>query len=336
MIRKHIEKLCSRENLSSDEVSTVFQTLIAGELCDVQLSAFLIAMKTKGEKAEEIAGAVRALLDVAAPFPSPEGMFVDTCGTGGDGQGTVNISTAVAFVAAAAGVVVAKHGNRAVSSKSGSADVLEACGAKLEISPEKSRAVLDATGFCFLYAPTYHSSLRHAAPVRKALGLRTLLNLIGPLVNPARPSGQVMGVYDPGLLNIAAETLGLLGCKRAMVVHGGGLDELALHAETEVAFLNDGKVERQVIRPEDVDLARAPIEALAGGDPTENAAWLERALAGDAPEAHLDAIALNTGAVLFVAERSSSLKEGVLLAKETLLAGSAAEKLRHYVEASNA
>lgn len=329
-----IVKVCDREDLTADEVAGLFTPLMRGELDDVSLTALLVGLKAKGETPEEIAGAARALIDDAASFPSPDLRFADSCGTGGDGAGTVNVSTAVAFTAAAAGLPIAKHGNRSVSSRCGSADVLESLGVRLEASPDTMRRALDAAGVCFLFAPNYHAGVRHAMPVRRALSMRTLLNLLGPLVNPARPQVQLIGVYDPALVETVARTCGLLGVEDALVVHGAGLDEIALHGPTDAALLRDGEVTRLTLRPEDAGVKPAPLDALAGGDPQQNAAWLERALAGDAPRAHLDAIALNAGALLWTARRVDTLQDGVIGALETLATGAPLARLRALAEIS--
>src|SRR5690606_16769473 len=208
----------------------------------IQFAALLAALKTKGETAGELTGAARALLAASTPFNRPDYLFADTCGTGGDHAGTINVSTAATFVSAAAGLPVAKHGNRSVSSMCGSADMLELLGATLDISPAKSRAALDRTGVCFLFAPLYHPGMKHAGPVRQALKIRTIMNVLGPLLNPARPDVQIMGVSEPRLIRPAAETLRALGTKAALVVHGSGLDEIALHGATQAARLKDGAI----------------------------------------------------------------------------------------------
>lgn len=329
-----LERLCRGEDLSAEDSRGYFARVVAGEVPDPALAGVLIAFKCKGETPEEIAGAARALRAAAAPFPELEAALADTCGTGGDGSGSVNISTAVALIAAEAGLTIAKHGNRSISSKCGSADVLEACGIALDASAEQARVCLERERFCFLFAPRYHAGMRHAMGARKALKTRTMFNLVGPLVNPARPRYQVMGVYDPALCRPAAETLGMLGCEAALVVHGGGLDELALHAPSRAALLKDGAVTELTIHAEDCGLAAAPMEALRGGDREANAAWLKAFLSGEAPQAHKDAVALNAGALLWVAGRAPTLNEGVGEARAIIEAGAAAARLARVAELS--
>jgi anthranilate phosphoribosyltransferase len=325
----------SHRHLGEAEIHAAFAGLVGGRLTDVEIAALLAALKVRGQTPAEIAGAARALREAAVPFPRPGHPVADTCGTGGDGAGTVNISTAAAFVAAEGGVAVAKHGNRASSSRCGSADVLEQLGVRLEAPPAVARRCLDRAGICFLFAPAYHPGVRRAVDVRRALRTRTLFNLLGPLANPARPEFQVMGIYDPALLRAAAETLGRLGCRSALVVHGGGLDELALHAPTRGALLRDGRVEDLTLTPEDAGLAPAPLGALAAGEPGEAAAWLEALLDGRGAPAHRDAVALNAGALLWIAGAAPTLRAGAARAREILAGGGAGRRLRLLVETSH-
>lgn len=326
-----IDGICAGRDLSAADAEALFRDIVGGAVAEVHLAALLVALKAKGETPAEIAGAARALRAAAAPFAAPDYLYADCCGTGGDGAGTVNLSTAAAFVAAAGGVPVAKHGNRSVSSRCGSADVLEALGARIDAPAEVSRRALDEVGFCFLLAPQYHAGLRHAMPVRRALGVRTIMNLLGPLVNPSAPPLQLMGIYDPALCAPAARTLGLLGCQAALVVHGAGIDEVALHGPTRAALLRGGEVEELTITPEDAGLGPAPLTALRGGGPGENAAWLGRALSGDAPRAHLDAIAVNAGALLWLAGKADGLRAGTQAALAILEAGLGRARLDRFV-----
>jgi anthranilate phosphoribosyltransferase len=301
----------------------------------LEIGALLVALKAKGEAPQEIAGAAEALRNTALPFETGDLQVADSCGTGGDGAGTVNISTAVALVAARAGVPVAKHGNRSVSSQCGSADVLEQCGVKIDMETEVAQKALQELGVCFLFAPRYHSGMRHAMPVRRALGVRTIFNLIGPLANPARPHWQVVGVYHPDLCVPIAETLGMLGCQAALVVHGAGLDEIALHAESQAAMWRDGRLERKTIEPRELSLERYPPEELRGGDPEHNARWLQALLRGEGSEAHNSAVALNAGALLWISGRTPDLEQGLQMAKETLLSGLVADTLSGLSEISH-
>lgn len=319
-------------NLSREESLGLFQRIVRGELVEVEIAAVLAALKTRGETPAEIAGAAEAMREAAVPFPAPDYPFADTCGTGGDGVGSLNISTAAAFVAAELGIPVAKHGNRSVSSRCGSADVLESLGVKLDVSPEVSRRCLDEAGVCFLLAPQYHPGVRHAMPVRRTLATRTMFNLLGPLANPARPTWQLMGVYDPRLVAPLAETLGLLGCSAALVVHGAGHDELALHGSSTVARWQHGRLDTMVITPEGAGVQPAAPDALAGGDPADNAAWLLGLLEGHGTEAQVDAVALNAGALAWVTGQDATLPGAVARAREVIRGGAAAHRLHRLVE----
>jgi anthranilate phosphoribosyltransferase len=299
------------------------------------MAAILAALRTRGESPEVMAGAVEALLASAVPFPRPDYPYADCCGTGGDGAGTVNISTAAAFVAAELGIPIAKTGNRSVSSRCGSADVLEKLGVKLDPPPDTARRCLDQIGICFVFAPQYHPGVRHAAPVRRALGVRTVFNLVGPIANAARPPWQMMGVYDPAQCEAAAQTLQLLGRRVALVVHGSGLDEVALHGPTSGVLLQDGELRRVTITPDNAGLKQAPIEALAGAGPDENAAWLDRLLRGKGESTHADAVALNAGALAWVTGTAGTLKDGARLAREALDGGGASARLARLAELSH-
>lgn len=335
-MKEILERLCAGADLSMDETHTVFCEIVRGDHAAPAIAGLLIALKAKGESLDEIAGAASALRQTASHFPRPEGIVADCAGTGGDGAHTFNISTAAALVAAAAGVRIAKHGNRAVSSRSGSADVLTQLGIETEAEPEKSAAQLEAHGFCYLHAPRYHSGLRHAAPARAALGTRTLMNVLGPLVNPARPNVQLVGVYAPALVEPVARILNRLGCERGLVVHGGGMDELAIHAPTQAVLLDRGKLETLLIAPEAAGVLPAEASALAGGGPETNAEIVVRTLSGTGPAAHRDVVAMNAGAVLWLAEAAPDLLTGTRLAREVLRDGAAARLLERLRSSASA
>lgn len=332
---KMLEQLCSREDLTREATTVLFQQIVAGELDPLHLSAILIGLKAKGESPCEIAGAASALRDGALKFEPGLAELADCCGTGGDGQGSVNISTAAALIAAAGGIPMVKHGNRSISSRCGSADVLEASGVKVEQNPEVARRCLTETGICFLFAPFYHPGMRHAMPVRRALAVRTIFNILGPLANPGRPTIQLVGVYDRALCKVMAQTLQLLGCRSALVVHGSSMDEIAIHGETSAVRLCNGSLEEMTIVPEDAGFTRHPIESLQGGDACDNARWLKELLAGQGRDAHTQAVALNAGGLLWIAGKAQGFKEGCELAREILRSGQAADTLRRFAECSH-
>jgi anthranilate phosphoribosyltransferase len=327
--------LYSGETLSEAEAEGLFAALVAGCLPEPSIAAMLIALRFKGETAQEMIGAARALRAADAPFVRPDYLYADTCGTGGDGSSLINVSTAVAFVCAAAGLPVAKHGNRSVTSPCGSADVLEQLGVRLDVSAEVSRRALDQTGVCFLLAPLYHPGLRHAAPVRRVLRVRTIMNLLGPCLNPAEPQVQLLGVAEARHLEPVAQTLASLGVLNALVVHGSGIDEIALHAETMAVRVFEGGFERLTIAPEDGGLARRPLECLKGGGPEENAARMTALLKGEGSAAEAEAVALNAGALLMTAGLAADLREGVACAADALASGEPHGILCRLVEATN-
>lgn len=329
-----IMKLLDGGDLGREDSSALFRRIVEGELSEPLMAAAFVALRVKRETAEELTGAAFALRAAARPFPSPSYLFADSCGTGGDFSGSINVSTAAALVTAACGLPIVKHGNRSFTSKCGSADVLEALGARLDLSPTQSRSVLDATGFCFLLAPFYHPGIAHAAPVRRALKVRTIMNLLGPCLNPAHPKVQLLGVADPQLLRPIAETLKALGVERALVVHGSGLDEVALHGFTRAVSLRSGILEDIEITPEEAGLERRPVDQIAGGTPLENAARLESLLSGNGRDADAMVVALNAGALLMIAGRAQSLRLGVQIALDALRSGSAKKVLDSFVEAS--
>lgn len=322
-----LEQLYSGHSLSASESTALFNAVIQGELSNEQIAAMLIALKVRGANTEEITGAVAASLQNAKAFPHPNYSFADIVGTGGDGQNTINISTASAIVAASMGAKVAKHGNRSVSSKSGASDVLTALGVNVNVTPEQARQALDEIGVCFLFAQQYHSGFRHVAPVRAALKTRTIFNILGPLINPARPTYHLLGVYAPELVKTYAETAVALEHQHSFVVHGSGLDEVALHGETQVAEIKNGKIEYFTLTPEDFGLKAQSLESLRGGEPQENAQMLTALLQGKGKAEHANAVAANT-ALLLKLFGHDDLKQNVQNVLAHLASGKAFETLQ--------
>lgn len=293
-----INKLYDQTSLSQQESHALFDCIIRGEMDPLQLASLLTALKIKGETPDEIAGAAEALLANANPFPRPDYEFADIVGTGGDGSNTFNISTTAAFVAAACGVKVAKHGNRGVSSKSGSSDLLDSFGINLAMSADDTRKAVDDLGVAFLFAPEYHGGVRHAMPVRQAMKTRTIFNILGPLINPARPPIELMGVYDQSLVKPIAETIAKMGLKRAAVVHGSGLDEVAIHGDTVVAEIIDGEITEYTLSPADFGVERYSLNDIKGGTPEENRTIISNILTGKGSEAQTAAVAVNVALLL--------------------------------------
>ncbi len=330
-----IARLLDGNDLGRAESCALFETIVEGRLAEPLMAAAFVALRLRGETSEELIGAATALRNAARAFPSPDYLFADSCGTGGDFSGSINVSTAAAFVAAACGLPIVKHGNRSFTSKCGSADVLEALGARLDLSPLESRDILDQTGFCFLLAPLYHPGIAHAGAVRRALKVRTVMNLLGPCLNPARPQVQLLGVADPKQLRSIAETLRALGVGKALVVHGSGLDEVALHGFTQAIQVRDGEFEELEITPEQAGLRRIAVDRIVGGSPRENAARLSRLLAGRGGEADEAIVALNAGALLMTSGIAADLHRGVAMALDSIRSGQAARVLERFVEASH-
>lgn len=325
--RRALERWMARQELTVHEVEELFGRLVDGEIDEPVKAALLVALTMKGESPAEIAGAARAMRARVRRVPHARERVVDTCGTGGDGAGTFNISTLAALVAAAAGAAVAKHGNRAVSSRSGSADLLMALGVEVEQPPERAGALLERVGLAFLFAPCFHPAMREVMPVRRALGVRTVFNLLGPLTNPAGATRQLLGVFARDRVELLARVLAELGTEHALVVHGAdGLDEITTTGPTRVAEVRGDRVELWELVPEDLGLTRVRPEALAGGTPEENAAIARRILAGE-PGPRAEIVALNAAAALHVAGRVPDLATGLALARETLGSGAAAAKL---------
>ncbi len=326
-MHESLEQLYRGESLSLDASQALFEVLLRGEMDPIVLSSLLTALKMKGEAPSEIAGAASALIAAAKPFPRPDYPFCDIVGTGGDGLHTINVSTLSALVGAECGIKVAKHGNRSVSSKTGSSDLLDKLGVRLDMSPAIARRCLDEENVCFLFAPQYHSAMRHAMPVRNALKTRTIFNVLGPLINPARPSYQLMGVYSPALVAPIAETLRQLGLERGMVVHGSGLDEIAIHGSTTVAEIIDGDIRHYHLSPADFGLQEFPLEAIRGGDPEQNRLISEAILAGHGSDAQNSAIAINLAPLLVMGGVSTDLKQGAERVFTTLRSGKTLERV---------
>jgi len=324
-LKPTLGKLAGGETLSADEAEAAFTVIMSGEATPAQIGALLMAMRVRGETVPEIAGAVRAMRSRMTAIEAPDGA-IDVCGTGGDGAGTLNVSSAVTFVVAACGVPVAKHGNRALSSRTGGADVLTALGVNIDAPMERLAAILRDAGAVFLFAPRHHPSMRHAAGPRVELGTRTIFNILGPLSNPARVRRQLTGVFSPVWTLPMAETLAVLGAESAWLVHGGGLDELTVAGENQVTSLKDGTIRTFLVTPEDAGLSRAPIAAIKGGDAAFNAEALVGVLRG-ATGAYRDTVLLNAAAALIVAGRADDLRDGVEQAAGTIASGAALNAL---------
>ncbi|KGJ96117.1 anthranilate phosphoribosyltransferase [Colwellia psychrerythraea] len=324
-------------DLNQTQSHDFFQQVLQGNITPALMASVLTALKIKGETPQEIAGAALAIRSAATSFPQRTNneIVADCVGTGGDGANTINISTTAAILAAACGLKMAKHGNRSVSSMSGSADLLEAFGVNLSMSPTTANHCLEQTNLCFLYAPAYHSGFKHAAPVRKAMGIRTLFNILGPLVNPAKPNIMLLGVYTPELLMPMAHALTLTGVNRAFVVHGSGLDEIALHGETQIVEINNGELVERTISPQDFGLKNYSLDDIQGGTPKENANIIKAILSGQGKEAHNAAVIINCAALLYLHNKADSLTQAAQLASEVLSSGKALITLSTLVELSN-
>jgi anthranilate phosphoribosyltransferase len=320
-LKPALARLAAGETLSDDDAEAAFDIIMAGEATPAQIGALLMAMRLRGETVAEITGAVRAMRARMTDIVAPPGAM-DVCGTGGDGAGTLNVSSAVTFVIAGCGVPVAKHGNRALSSRAGGADVLTALGINVDVPTERLGDILRAAGCVFLFAPRHHPSMRHAAGPRVELATRTIFNLLGPLANPARVDRQLTGVFAPAWTRPLAETLATLGTRSAWLVHGQGLDELTVAGENQVTALRDGSINSFTVAPEDAGLPRAPIEAIRGGDASFNAASLQALLQGSVGP-YRDTVLLNAAAALIVADRAADLRDGVEMAAGAIASGAA-------------
>ncbi|HIG51629.1 MAG TPA: anthranilate phosphoribosyltransferase [Candidatus Marinimicrobia bacterium] len=323
-----IEKLLGNQSLAQEESRDVMFKIMSGEYDDAQISGFLIALRAKGERSAEIAGFAQAMRDKMTKIESVDDA-IDMCGTGGDASGTFNISTAASFVVAGAGVPVAKHGNRSMTSKSGSADVLTALGVDITLPPEKVSECIKTIGIGFMFAPSLHPAMKYAMGARKALGTRTVFNILGPLCNPAGVDRQLMGIFEGSLTDKVAKVLKKLGSKHAMVVHGyDGLDEISTTASTKISHLQENNtIESTAVSPADFGMVKASLEDLKGGEPDENAVIIKNILNNTDQGKKADIVILNAGAGIFVGGKSKTLKEGVEVARASIKSGAALEKL---------
>lgn len=348
MIQEAITKLVERQDLSESEMTEVMNEITEGIATHAQIGAFLVALRMKGESVEEIAAAAQVLRSKCTPIPAGSRVcldrdeinidretIVDTCGTGGDGTRTFNVSTTTAFVVAGGGLKVAKHGNRSVSSRCGSADVVEKLGIPLDLTPAQVAACIDQVGIGFLYAPLLHSAMKHVVAARRQIGLRTIFNILGPLANPAGANVQVLGVYQEHLTETMAHVLGRLGCKSAFVVHGAGCyDEISITGPSKITRLAHGNISTTTLYPEDVGLATAHPDAIVGGDATENAQITLAVLKGE-PGPRRDMVLLNAAAAFVAADCATGFPEGVALAAESIDSGRALKKLHNLIELAN-
>jgi anthranilate phosphoribosyltransferase len=342
VIVEAIKKVVERQDLTREEACGVMRSIMSGQASDAQIAALLAALRMKGETVEELTGFAQVMREKVTPVETRHSvgaalsgtgreMLVDTCGTGGDAKGTFNVSTATAFVVAGAGIPVAKHGNRSVSSLCGSADVIEALGINLELPPERVGRCIDDVGIGFLFAPLLHPAMKHVMAARREIRIRTVFNVLGPMTNPARATAQVIGVYDKALTEVVAAVLNRLGCQRAFVVHGmDGLDEISNTAETKISEVRAGRVHTYAVKPEDFGMPRASLADLQGGDAEENARIIRQILQG-APGPKRDIVLLNAGAAIVAGGGAQAMQEGILLAQKSIDSGAAQEKLEKLV-----
>lgn len=332
-MKEYIQKLVQNQNLTTEEAENAIYKIFT-DATDAQIAAFLTALKMKGETPEEIAGLARGMKKAANIInPKVQGILVDTCGTGGDSTGTINVSTCAALVTAAAGVPVAKHGNYSITSKSGSADVLRELGVKIDLPPAQVEKTIEKVGIGFMLAPVFHPSMKRVAQIRRDLGFRTVFNILGPLTNPANAKAQVIGVFDSSLLEPMANVLNILGTKRALVVHGDGMDEITNTGETRIVELNNGRLTKYTVTPEKLGIKRVSVKEIAGGTPEENARDIVDILKGK-KGAKRDIIAINAGAAMLVSGKAETLASGIKMANQSIDNGAALNKLKEFVEAA--
>lgn len=335
MIRDAVNKVKSGFDLSESEMMDCVEKIMTGKVSDTLIASFLTAMTIKGESIEEITGGAKVLRRKAVPVNLNDLYTVDTCGTGGDGFSTYNISTASSLITAAAGIPVVKHGNRSVSSNCGSADVLEALGIKIDLTPEQSEIMVRDIGICFLFAPKYHQTMKYVAAVRRELGFRTIFNILGPLANPAKAKAQIVGVYDENMMDKIAHVLNNLGVERALVVHGkDGLDELTITCDSKVTELNNKSIKTYEINPGMYGIEKANIQDITGGTAQENAEIIRKLLDGE-KGAKRDILILNAGATIYVAGKADSFEKGINMAEEIIDSGKARLKLEEFIRYSN-
>lgn len=328
MIKECIKKLVDGQDLSLAESQEAMDEIMTGSATPSQIASLITALRIKGETPEEITGFAKVMRSHAVKLDLKSEYFVDTCGTGGDVSGTFNISTIASFIASGAGVIIAKHGNRAVSSKCGSADLLEKLGVKIDLPSEKIAECIDAVGIGFIFAPLFHQAMKHAAPTRKEIGIRTVFNILGPVSNPANTKGQLMGVYSGKLTEVMAEVLKNQGCETAMVVHGNdGIDEISISGSTKITHLKDGIMKTYTIEPENFGIKKHPLSSISGGSPEENAEIAINILQRKEKGARADVAVLNAAAAIVVGKKASDIKEGMELAKKALHSGAAFDKL---------
>lgn len=333
MIKESIKKVVEGKNLTREEAALTMDTIMRGDATPSQIASFITALRMKGETVDEITGCAEKMREHAINIYPHQKELVDTCGTGGDVSGTFNISTISALVVAGAGVPVAKHGNRSVSSRCGSADVLEALGVKIDIDPKKVEECIDKVGIGFIFAPNFHKAMRFAMPSRREIGIRTVFNILGPLTNPARATAQILGVFSADLTETMAKVLGNLGVKHALVVHGmDGLDEISISDKTKVSHLHSGKVETYYIKPEDLGIHMGKKEDILGGSINENAKIAFDILKGEEKGPKRNIVLLNAAAAIFVGGKAKDLKEGLKLATESIDCGAASQKLEELIQ----
>lgn len=334
-VQAAIRKLVEMRNLTEAEAEAAMKCLMSGEATQAQIGSFLTTLRMKGETIEEITAFAQVMREFAARItPKVDGILVDTCGTGGDKVKTFNISTAAMFVAAGAGIPIAKHGNRSVTSKAGSADVVEAIGVRIDLPPDEVQRCIETIGIGFMFAPRFHGAMKYATPVRREMGIRTVFNILGPLTNPASAQAQVMGVFNGALTEKLARVLGRLGCKRAMVVHGlDGLDEISTLGETQISELKNGEVKTYKLKPEDLGIERTSAETIAGKDLAENVRMLIRVLRGERGSRR-DIVLLNAAAAMVVGGKARDLRQGLTIAEGTIDSGRAYEKVTQLVKAT--